>query len=428
MNLAISLLTIPLAVIGHMALWISLWNRVQSTSMPIWLIESLSSIFKVACAALPPILLAGIFIAGLQSPFGIACVTYGFVTCVIATVGVPTAISRRRNRSVKTKLKSCTSKIETISSWREQSAEDAGIRNRFFLSLSINQAVEIDENCKEVEVPRLSPKLDGLKIAHISDLHFTGQICRSFFDRAIDLVNEMDADLVAITGDIVDKPEYINWIPGTLGRLRSRYGNFVVLGNHDLKNNLPQLRLALAENGLNCLGGRKEQINVRGQEVLLAGNELPWIPPSADMEDCPSREDLDHLRILLSHSPDQIDWARRYDFDLMLAGHTHGGQFCLPFYGPVVCPSRLPLDFASGTIYEEPTVLHVSRGLSAEIPLRINCRPEITQLVLRCPVENLTNDEQKNERPLTKPLTLPTTTTSEGISFELTPPVGSGKN
>ena len=68
----------------------------------------------------------------------------------------------------------------------------------------------------------------------------------------------------------------------------------------------------------------------------------------------------------------------------MMAGHTHGGQFCLPWFGPIVCPSRLPLEYASGTIYAEPTVLHVSRGLSGEVPLRLNCRPEITRLVLRC--------------------------------------------
>ena len=81
----------------------------------------------------------------------------------------------------------------------------------------------------------------------------------------------------------------------------------------------------------------------------------------------------------------------------MLAGHTHGGQFRLPEFGPFVCPSRLPLEFASGAIYEEPTTLHVSRGLSSEIPLRLNCRPEITKLVLHGAQRNFETREIESQ-------------------------------
>jgi uncharacterized protein len=102
------------------------------------------------------------------------------------------------------------------------------------------------------------------------------------------------------------------------------------------------------------------------------------------MPSCPPRTaDGSQLRILLSHSPDQFAWARRWDFDLMLAGHTHGGQIRLPIVGPVVCPSRHGVKYAGGTFYSYPTLMHVSRGISAEAPIRLNCRPELSRLVLQ---------------------------------------------
>ena len=69
----------------------------------------------------------------------------------------------------------------------------------------------------------------------------------------------------------------------------------------------------------------------------------------------------------------------------MLAGHTHGGQVRLPWIGAIVAPSRHGVRYASGTFFEPPTVMHVSRGLSAEKPLRWNCAPELTKLTLRSP-------------------------------------------
>jgi predicted MPP superfamily phosphohydrolase len=87
---------------------------------------------------------------------------------------------------------------------------------------------------------------------------------------------------------------------------------------------------------------------------------------------------------LLAHSPDQLSWARRGDGDLMLAGHTHGGQIRLPLIGPVFSPTRDGVQFAAGLFHAPPTILNVSRGLSAELPLRMNCAPEIIHLTLHC--------------------------------------------
>ncbi|MFP6613093.1 MAG: metallophosphoesterase, partial [Pirellulales bacterium] len=115
----------------------------------------------------------------------------------------------------------------------------------------------------------------------------------------------------------------------------------------------------------------------------LAGNELPWFPPAADMSTANSRgDDSQLLRIVLAHSPDQFVWARQHDADLMLAGHTHGGQIRLPVIGAIVSPSRYGTRYACGAFFEPPTVMHVSRGISGTVPVRHNCPPELTKLVL----------------------------------------------
>jgi len=109
----------------------------------------------------------------------------------------------------------------------------------------------------------------------------------------------------------------------------------------------------------------------------LAGNERPWFSPLAT-DPLPTGV----LKLLLSHSPDQLPWARRRGFDLMLAGHTHGGQVRFPLIGPVVCPSWHGTKYACGFFDESPTLLHVSRGSSSYFPYRLNCPPEITKLTL----------------------------------------------
>jgi predicted MPP superfamily phosphohydrolase len=88
------------------------------------------------------------------------------------------------------------------------------------------------------------------------------------------------------------------------------------------------------------------------------------------------------LRILLSHSPDQLEWARRHDFDLVLAGHTHGGQIRFPLIGPIIAPSRFGGRYACGVFCEPPTLMHVSRGVSSMFPVRLRCPPELAKLTL----------------------------------------------
>ena len=412
------------ALAGHAAIWISCWNRVQGTSMPMWIISLLSGICKAACSLIPLAVVISFQVADTLPPVALGFIwVYAVASSLVALVTIPRAVYRRRRRKYVTKLRTCTMTFRECQVGKAKSLANANARSRLLYALPWNQSFQIEENTKEIEIPRLDAELDGISIAHISDLHFTGQVAREFFDEAVDFVNDMNADLIAITGDLVDRRQYLTWIPITLGRLRARHGVYAVLGNHDCKQNLSSFRMLLSEVGLTHLGARTKQLRIRDRELFLAGNELPWIPPGPDMFLAPSREDTPHLRVLLAHTPDELTWARHHDFDLMLAGHTHGGQFCIPGFGPFVCPSRLPLEYATGTIYESPTVLHVSRGLSGEVPLRLNCRPEITKIVLRCPQPSRRQHENATSTTLSHSDRLPVAADPENAVLEDTLPL-----
>ncbi len=126
-------------------------------------------------------------------------------------------------------------------------------------------------------------------------------------------------------------------------------------------------------------GNGWEQLTVRGEPLVVVGHEGPWFRPEPDLSAAPP----DAFRLCLSHTPDNLPWARRHGIDLMLSGHNHGGQIRLPMFGSVFVPSRYGRRYDCGTFHEPPTLLHVSRGLGGEQPLRFNCRPEVTRIILR---------------------------------------------
>jgi predicted MPP superfamily phosphohydrolase len=239
---------------------------------------------------------------------------------------------------------------------------------------------------REIELPRLPDSLDGLKILHLSDWHFTGRIGKEYYQEIVRVGNELRPDVTALTGDYADYDWCIDWAPETLGRLSARHGVFYVMGNHDTYIDTERLRRTMNDCGLVDLGGRSLRLEIDGESLLLAGNELPWIEPAADLSQAgPTSAEGGSLRVTLSHSPDQIEWARAFGVDLMLCGHTHGGQIRLPWAGAIFAPSRYGVKFDCGVFNLPPTILHVTRGISGKLPMRWNCAPEIALLTLRSP-------------------------------------------
>lgn len=250
-----------------------------------------------------------------------------------------------------------------------------------------NQIFDLAVERIEVRLNRLPPELDGYRIAHLSDIHLTGDLEPESMAEVIGHAMSWHPEMFVLTGDIVDVNECVEWLPGLFSSAAALDGGFFILGNHDTRVSDPQeVRDAMQSAGWHDMGGRCQTIRMRQTEVMMMGNEWPWFgrPSDSEIERAAGEFDTPPLRFCLSHSPDQFPWSRRHDVDLLLAGHTHGGQGRLPLAGPILSPSWYGSRWASGDFYRPPTTMHVSRGLGGVHLLRIHCRPELSLLTLRC--------------------------------------------
>jgi uncharacterized protein len=380
----------PLAVVGHFAICVAVLNRLHSFALRRWLRHVVDAVVFAVLLGVLGLAEAALMLSpeSFQRPLGSlaahpVAAAY-FALCCVYAVLVSWLWAVRKYRGPAPQLLSNHSRV--IRADRQFDRLPCGdLWTRMWARVPGNQLLHLEVNEKTLHVPRLPAELDGLRIAHLSDLHFTGQLTRDYFDVIVDQTNAMQADLIAITGDLIDRHECLPWFHQVLGRLSSRLGVFCVLGNHEWK--LPdkhEIVDAIQSAGLHYVGGACTTVGCGGQTILLAGNELPWWGPAANVQRHEAQgSNPPALRVLLAHTPDRIRWARQHGFDLMLAGHTHGGQIRFPMIGAVVSQSRYGVKYASGVFYEPPSVLHVSRGLSGCQPLRILCRPELALLVLR---------------------------------------------
>lgn len=247
-----------------------------------------------------------------------------------------------------------------------------------------NEATKISFEDYRISLRKI-PQGSQLKVCQISDLHLTGQIDVAYFRLLVERVNRWQPDLVFVTGDIVDEPHCLDWIPSIFEPLRAKVGKYYILGNHDRRiRPESELRERLVATGLTRVGGEWLMVDTEAGTLALAGNELPWFAGAEALQPLPGQTDC--TRILLTHSPDQIEWAKQFGFDLIFAGHTHGGQIRLPIFGPMICPSRYGVRYASGPFQVGSGLMHVSRGISGDRPIRIKCPPEVGFFTLVSPV------------------------------------------
>lgn len=263
------------------------------------------------------------------------------------------------------------------SDWKDQLV---GPRGLAWARMPHNEQFTLEVSTRTYRLPRLPEHWAGFSIVHLSDFHFRGTVARKYFELVCDQAAELKPDLFVFSGDLLDDMTCLNWIPETLGRLRGRHGQVFVLGNHDWYLDPTTIRRELSRAGWTDVAGQTLLLPDDGgrSPLVVCGDERPWMGSAADLSGIPPEA----FRILVSHTPDNINWARSQQIDLMLAGHTHGGQIRLPLLGPVYSPSRYDCRFASGIFWQDPTLMCVSRGVSGREPIRYNCRPEIIRLIL----------------------------------------------
>lgn len=222
-----------------------------------------------------------------------------------------------------------------------------------------------------------------LDAAWLCDFHY-GQFIREGSVAAwIDATLELTPDLVLLGGDMVDAltPRQHGPLLDQVARLRAPLGVFAIWGNHDtvrFRSERPRFEAALLDRGITVLHNRG--VLVRDDLYLAGLDDLRTGRPDlrAALADRPARTPC----LLLSHNPDVLPQVPT-DVDLTLCGHTHGGQVRLPWIGPIVTSSLYGRRFVEGWV-EAPARGYVSRGLGVtQVPIRINCPPEITSLTLR---------------------------------------------
>jgi len=254
-------------------------------------------------------------------------------------------------------------------------------RGRWF---QIFKPFDFEWNHAKLPIPGLPPQLSGLRIIHLTDLHVRGP-WHDAYDRLLERIAAADADLLLFTGDFVDnKKNHAPALPSVrriAAGLRAKHGVYAILGNHDRMHFLPRLR---ETPGITAIGGERETIDIDRATVELIGlpgavrEDLPTdfaasMPPNAD----------NTLRIVLSHFPDHLPRVAALQPHLFLAGHTHGGQVCLPGGIPIIKHDSLPRRLCSGIHRVGDTWLVVGRGFGATtLPLRVFCPPEVIEIEL----------------------------------------------
>jgi predicted MPP superfamily phosphohydrolase len=246
------------------------------------------------------------------------------------------------------------------------------------LRLPGNEAFHLRRREWELPYPGLPEALDGLSIVQLTDLHFAPCFDRAFFDRVVALCRQWPADLVVITGDLIDHDSVLPWISRVLEPLEARLGKFAILGNHDAEHQPDLIIEELNRAGFESLEARWICLEEQGARLVLGGTSAPW-GPAIEPAAIPPAE----FRLLLSHSPDLFYRARNWGIDLMLSGHNHGGQIRLPAAGPIFMPSIYSRRFDRGFFRSGPTLMYVSEGIAGKHPYRYGCSPEVCRFVLR---------------------------------------------
>ena len=380
-----------LFAVGHLALWCIIFNRIHATR---W-VRQTRKIYEKTIIAAVLLIAVGFFasacftgswnLLGQWPTNALQSLAMTYVGCCLALAAF--MIFRRIYRAMIVAVPAQFS--HGPMSWidvRRDSGHEIyqGRDGKLLGRIPLNQSHQLTLNPCTIALEKLPPDLAGLKICHLSDFHLTGQISQTFFERIAVEVNDWQPDLILITGDLVDEEPCLDWIEPIFGSLTAAHGVYFILGNHDARiRDQANLRRRLTDAGMVDVAGRWVECSIGNATLKIAGNELPWYDGAKELPLEPPGGDRDRaLKILMSHSPDQIDWAKPYEFDLMFAGHNHGGQIVIPVVGPIIAPSKYGVKYAAGSFKIGPMLMHVSRGLSGDKCIRLNCPPEIGQFTL----------------------------------------------
>jgi len=234
-----------------------------------------------------------------------------------------------------------------------------------------------------VRLANLPEEWLGLRIAHLTDLHVGRLISLDYVRRVVEKTNAERPDVVVLTGDYVSRRSAINdGLTAALAGLEAPGGLFAVLGNHDHWTDASRMRGVLEAAGITMLTNTHRILDRNGGKLCLAGVGDLWCDRQL-LDEALAGVDVNIPRILLCHNPDYCDrMPATPRVDLMLCGHTHGGQVNLPLIGRPRLPIRNPA-YAAGLAGGPYCPVYTSVGLGmVGVPIRFRCRPELAIVTL----------------------------------------------
>jgi len=286
-----------------------------------------------------------------------------------------------------------------------------------FLSVMYGYAGErLRYEVRRIEIPltNLGPELDGMSIVQISDIHLSSYMTRESVRRAVDMANDVGADLAVVTGDLITGVhDSVYECVDEVRHLRAPLGVYGCNGNHEVYARVEDLAERLyRQAGMKMLRGENSVIQFRGGQLNLIGVDYQRerLPGGRKTQMLANVEPLvrrDMRNILLSHNPNSFNRAAEMGIELSLAGHTHGGQVKVEILDVSLSPARFITDYVAG-LYHRPLLmpdvpkrmgetiklmpnapkglaaLYVNRGLgTVGAPVRLGAPPEISHIVLR---------------------------------------------
>jgi predicted MPP superfamily phosphohydrolase len=263
-----------------------------------------------------------------------------------------------------------------------------GVAALSVLGTAANEAHRFAIERVRLHLPHLPPSRDGLRLAQISDLHFGDYLHEPYFRGVVEAINRESVDVALLTGDYITADSFLfgkgpdaarlAWsCAQVLAGIRTTYGCFAVLGNHDIAAGAEEVTSALGANGCTVLCNRSLPIENGRDRLWLAGvDDVAKGRPDLDQAllGIPPNECV----VLAVHEPDYADQVRGRNVDLQLSGHSHGGQVRLPIVGAPILPS-FGKKYPMGYYRLGKLQLYTNRGIGViDLPVRFLCAPEIT--------------------------------------------------
>lgn len=247
--------------------------------------------------------------------------------------------------------------------------------------LAMDEANSLSLEHVVIELKRLPKRLDGFRIIQLSDTHHSPFTGLDHIERAVRVANRLKPDMFVLTGDYVShEREYIAPVAAVLGDLKSKYGTYACLGNHDHWTDADLVTHLFRGEGIKMLINEGFRFEAHGASFWLAGVDDHMVGktdvPASLVGSYP-----DEMKLLLAHNPIIFREAARMDVDLTLSGHTHGGQVKLRDDEKRILPKR---KLKAGLHRRRNSQVYITRGIGTVVlPVRYQCPPEISLLELK---------------------------------------------